>query len=102
MLGVVATVWLALAMAGAASAWAGDLSDSGICARCHATQAQLAAEVGGHAATLDCLTCHEERRPGVFGRGHRAIPTSCTGHHTAAGFHARSFESAVRSRRHRR
>ncbi len=54
-----------------------------ICATCHATQAALAAGQGGHAAGIDCVTCHEDRRPGSFGHGHRSIPTSCTGHHTA-------------------
>ena len=61
--------------------WAADLADSGVCARCHGTQAALAA-TGGHAPTLDCLTCHEDRRPGFFGHGHRTVPTSCTDHHT--------------------
>jgi predicted CXXCH cytochrome family protein len=56
-------------------------SDSGICARCHDTQAVLAAGAGGHAASLDCMTCHEDRRPGIFGDRHRTIPTSCTSHH---------------------
>src|SRR3990172_3692582 len=58
-----------------------DVFASGICARCHQRQAGLAAE-GGHAPFLDCLTCHEDRRPGTFGPRHRAIPTSCTTHHT--------------------
>jgi predicted CXXCH cytochrome family protein len=58
-----------------------DVSGSGICARCHEAQAALAAFSGGHAPSLDCVTCHEDRRPGVFGRRHRAIPTSCTTHH---------------------
>jgi predicted CXXCH cytochrome family protein len=56
-------------------------SDPGICARCHDTQAALATFAGGHAPALDCVTCHEDRRPGVFGHRHRTIPTSCTSHH---------------------
>lgn len=77
-------VWLALAVAGAGRAWADGLSDAGICAACHEREAGLAVREGGHAPALDCLTCHEDRRPGSFGRGHRAIPTSCTGHHATA------------------
>jgi predicted CXXCH cytochrome family protein len=72
---------LALAFAGAAGAQSGAAFDAGICARCHATQAALAASTGGHAPLLDCTTCHEDRRPGSFGRRHRSIPTSCTSHH---------------------
>jgi len=53
-----------------------------VCGRCHDTQAALASAVGGHALSLDCVTCHDDRRPGVFGPGHRAIPQSCTAHHT--------------------
>ena len=60
-----------------ARAWAVD-SDPGICAHCHETPVAA----GGHAASLDCTTCHEDRRPGIYGRRHRAIPTSCTSHHT--------------------
>src|SRR5262245_21666530 len=59
-----------------------EASDPGVCARCHDTEAALAVDAGGHAPTIDCVTCHEERRPGVFGPRHRAIPTSCTGHHS--------------------
>jgi predicted CXXCH cytochrome family protein len=66
------------AVVGAAGAAAAD--GPPLCARCHEAQASLAA-IGGHAPTLDCITCHEERRPGSFGGGHRAIPASCTSHH---------------------
>jgi len=58
-------------------------ADAGICARCHETEAALATHAGGH-ATLACETCHEDRRPGSVGPGHRAIPTSCTSHHATA------------------
>ena len=74
--------WLVLAVAGASRARADGVSASGICAACHATETGLAAMDGGHAPLLDCLTCHEDRRPGSFGPGHRARPTSCTTHHT--------------------
>jgi predicted CXXCH cytochrome family protein len=68
--GIVLGLWVVLA-AGESTA------DPGICVECHATQ--LAA--GGHAANLDCVICHEDRRPGTVGRRHRTIPTSCTSHH---------------------
>jgi predicted CXXCH cytochrome family protein len=71
-------------LSGAGGAWGEDLSDSGICARCHETEAALAADTGGHAMFVDCLSCHADRRPGHFGRGHRRIPTSCTSHHDAS------------------
>jgi predicted CXXCH cytochrome family protein len=67
---------------------AADFNDPGICARCHDTQVAAVESTGGHAATLDCAVCHEDARPGVFGRGHRSIPTSCTTHHaTPAATH---------------
>jgi predicted CXXCH cytochrome family protein len=70
-----------IGVAGSGSAWAQDTGPADICLRCHDTQAALAVLAGGHAASIDCVTCHEDRRPGVFGRRHRAIPTSCTTHH---------------------
>ena len=73
---------LTVVAACAPAASAADFSDPGICARCHETQAALVTEDGGHAPLLDCLVCHDDRRPGSFGRGHRTIPTSCTDHHT--------------------
>ncbi len=72
-------LWLALAAAAAPPG--ASASDAAICARCHETEAALAAFDGGHAPSIDCITCHEDRRPGVFGNGHRAIPASCTSHH---------------------
>jgi predicted CXXCH cytochrome family protein len=81
---VLLALWLAVGAASAGRALAQDASDPGICARCHETEAALATFTGGHAPFLDCLTCHEDRRPGFFGRRHRAIPTSCTSHHTTA------------------
>jgi predicted CXXCH cytochrome family protein len=74
------TLLLLAAVTSAARAEAG--ADAAICARCHETQPALAAEAGGHAPFLDCIVCHAERRPGAVGRGHRAVPTSCTRHHT--------------------
>ncbi len=77
----------AVAVAGLVRAWAADGSNFGVCAGCHDTEAALAAEEGGH-ASIDCVTCHDDRRPGAVGRGHRTIPTSCTTHHaTTAAIH---------------
>jgi predicted CXXCH cytochrome family protein len=66
----------------AVPAWAGDVSSSGVCARCHEVETALAADAGGHAQFIDCNSCHDDLRPGRFGPGHRSIPTSCTSHHT--------------------
>jgi len=63
-------------------AWGDVASDPGVCARCHETEAALSTSTGGHAPSLECVTCHDDRRPGVFAHGHRTIPTSCTSHHT--------------------
>jgi predicted CXXCH cytochrome family protein len=73
-------LWLAATVAVVSRAGA---EDAALCARCHDREAALAEFAGGHAASLDCVTCHDDRRPGVFGRRHRAIPTSCTSHHAA-------------------
>src|SRR5215813_7223645 len=73
--------WLVVAVY-AARAGAQGFSDPGICERCHVTQSALANDHGGHAAHLDCSVCHEDRRPGRVGHGHRTIPTDCTSHHT--------------------
>ena len=60
-------------------------ADAGFCANCHFQETGALVETGGHAATLDCQSCHADRRPGRVGQSHRAIPrcTSChdlTGH----------------------
>lgn len=73
-------LWLLL-VATVPAVRAQELGDSAICARCHGEEAALAAVAGGHAPLLDCAVCHEDRRPGRFGHGHRTIPTSCTSHH---------------------
>jgi predicted CXXCH cytochrome family protein len=72
---------LAAASGGAVPGRADGASGAGICAQCHDAAAALAVGTGGHAPSLDCITCHGDRRPGVFGRRHRAVPTSCTSHH---------------------
>jgi hypothetical protein len=82
MCGKALVLWLMTAALAAPAVWA--QADSGVCARCHEQQDALARFAGGHAAVLDCVTCHEERRAGVFGQRHRAIPKSCTSHHSVA------------------
>ena len=62
----------------AAPSFAGE--DAAICARCHENEAALAASTGGHASDLDCLSCHQDRRPNHFGHGHRTVPR-CASHH---------------------
>jgi predicted CXXCH cytochrome family protein len=76
-------MWAGVALGCVPYARAQDFTDPGICAHCHATQAALASD-GGHAPLLDCAACHEDRRPGRIGRGHRSIPRSCTNHHATA------------------
>ncbi|HZP43656.1 MAG TPA: hypothetical protein VFD84_19380 [Candidatus Binatia bacterium] len=56
----------------------------GVCARCHETEVAAAASTGGHAAKLDCLSCHTLRRPGHFGPRHATKPR-CTTHHDTMG-----------------
>jgi len=57
--------------------------DAAVCARCHEQQSVLAA-AGGHAFNVDCLSCHQDRRPGRVGHGHRTI-AGCTTHHDVVG-----------------
>jgi predicted CXXCH cytochrome family protein len=56
------------------AAGAAAVTNPATCASCHATQALRAETTGGHAAVLDCGSCHDDRRPGRVGRRHRAIP----------------------------
>ena len=67
------------------TAHAADAVDAaGVCANCHFAESAAAGETGGHAAILDCRSCHSDKRPGRIGRGHRKIPR-CTSHHETAG-----------------
>jgi predicted CXXCH cytochrome family protein len=61
---------------------------AGVCAACHPTEAAASAEHGSHAPTLDCGSCHSDRRPGRFGRGHRRV-ARCASCHETAGHPAR-------------
>ncbi len=53
-----------------------------LCGRCHDSKVAQVATTGGHAADVDCVDCHEDRRPGRFARRHRTIPT-CLTHHVS-------------------
>jgi len=73
---------VAMMAAPAARAQQNPSSDPGPCINCHHTQSVLAAGEDGHTPLISCPVCHEDRRPGIVGPGHRSIPASCTGHHT--------------------
>jgi predicted CXXCH cytochrome family protein len=85
-----------MALVAAAAGVRAEQVPPGICARCHQDEAALAAIPGGHLEVLACVDCHEDRRPGRFGRHHRTIP-SCTSHHEEAGHPPRA---AKRARKH--
>jgi len=71
------------------------VAEAGICAECHTDQVGTLIQTGGHAATLDCESCHTDRRPGQVGNGHRAIPR-CSDCHSETGHPPRN---APRGRR---
>ena len=54
--------------------------DAGVCGACHYDLAVAYTFPAGHAAALDCIACHGDRRPGRVGRGHRTIPNCATCH----------------------
>lgn len=53
---------------------------AGVCGVCHQDEALAYTFPAGHAAALDCIACHADRRPGRVGRRHRSIPTCDTCH----------------------
>jgi predicted CXXCH cytochrome family protein len=59
-------------------------TEAGVCANCHFAETGSLLETGGHAETLDCQSCHGDRRPERVGPGHRDIPR-CTACHDGAG-----------------
>ena len=76
-----AWITLSLVLVAAAATRAAAAGPSDVCLACHVSEPTLAAN-GGHAPGIDCVTCHDDRRPGRVGRRHRKIPTDCTSHHT--------------------
>jgi predicted CXXCH cytochrome family protein len=63
-----------------AAAQAAPPPDAGVCGSCHYDQALAYTFPAGHAAALDCIACHGDRRPGRFGRRHRTIQNCGTCH----------------------
>ena len=47
--------------------------DAGVCGSCHYDEALAYTFPAGHAAALDCIACHGDRRPNRVGRRHRTI-----------------------------
>lgn len=84
--GVPTTLLAAAVIAiGVGRVWAEEVVDvAGVCAGCHPVEAADWVATGGHAPTLDCISCHRDVRPNRFGRGHRAI-ARCTSHHAVEG-----------------
>jgi hypothetical protein len=58
---------------------------AGFCASCHPTEAADAAASGGHAPTLDCISCHADAHPGRFGPGHRRVARCASCHAAEVG-----------------
>jgi predicted CXXCH cytochrome family protein len=54
---------------------------AGVCGSCHYDLALAYTFPAGHAAALDCIACHGDRRPGRVGRRHRTIPNCADCHH---------------------
>lgn len=83
---------LALLLAAAAGMAAGEPApippppDVDFCGACHQDAAVKYAAPGGHAAALDCIACHGDRRPGRVGRRHRTIP-DCQSCHAGVQAH---------------
>lgn len=71
-------------LAGAQAADTGVVTAAGVCAACHPAEAAAAAETGGHAPTLDCVSCHANARPNRFGRRHRTV-ARCADCHDVTG-----------------
>lgn len=72
-------------MMSAAVAAAETVPSPGVCATCHFEQTGALLETGGHAATLDCESCHADRRPGRVGLKHRGTPRCSSCHTDVAG-----------------
>jgi predicted CXXCH cytochrome family protein len=89
-----ASVIVLLAAVGAGRTRTGDAQttpppDAGVCGSCHYDIARAYAFPAGHAAALDCIACHADRRPGRVGRRHRRIPNCATCHDAAHAHPAR-------------
>ncbi len=65
---------------------------AGECGTCHYDLALAYTFPAGHAAALDCIACHGDRRPGRVGRRHRTIPNCSQCHDDVHGHPAKAAE----------
>src|SRR5437867_935695 len=65
---------------------------AGECGTCHYDLALAYTFPAGHAAALDCIACHGDRRPGRVGRRHRTIPNCATCHDDVHGHPTKAAE----------
>src|SRR5262252_3997467 len=80
--------WRCIAIAVALSAVptaARAVLDAEDCAACHSTETRQGATTGGHAAVLDCASCHADRRRDRVGPHHRAVALCADCHQTPTG-----------------
>jgi predicted CXXCH cytochrome family protein len=82
--GVSGMGWLGLAAAQTAPP-----PDAGICGSCHYDEALAYTFPAGHAAALDCIACHGDRRPNRVGRRHKTIENCGTCHENVHGHPAK-------------
>jgi len=86
MVGLLAAATLRSASAQSAPPGAGE------CGTCHYDLALAYTFPAGHAAALDCIACHGDRRPGRVGRRHRTIPNCATCHDDVHGHPTKAAE----------
>ena len=86
-------VGMIVLLAGVSGRWPGTAAaqtvpppDAGVCGSCHYDLALAYTFPAGHAAALDCIACHGDRRPGRVGRRHRSI-LDCANCHDAVHAH---------------
>ena len=74
--------------------------DAGVCGSCHYDLALAYTFPAGHAAALDCIACHADRRPGRVGRRHRTVPNCATCHKDEHGHPAKAADRQGRRQTH--
>lgn len=87
-------MWLALAFGATAAAQVAP--DAGVCGVCHVDEALAYGFPDGHAAALDCIACHADRRPGRVGRRHRTTPNCADCHTSMQGHPAQAADRSGR------
>lgn len=65
---------------------------AGVCGSCHYDLALAYTFPAGHAAALDCIACHGDRRPGRVGQNHRTIPNCGSCHDDVHGHPAKAAD----------